>query len=71
MIDRHDDCATNAMTRMTADDAVGRNSRLTLLRRCLLMVVVGRRMMKHLASAAEQLQAVVRGTTKGRPGVNE
>lgn len=29
-----------------ADDAVGRSNKLTLLRRCLLMVVVGQRMIK-------------------------
>ena len=46
LIGHHGDCATNAMRKMIADDAVGRSNKLTLLRRCLLMVVVGRRMIK-------------------------
>ena len=37
----HGDCGTNATTKMMADDAVDRSSKLTWLRRCLLMVVGG------------------------------
>ena len=55
-----------------ADDAVGRSNRLTLLRRCLLMVVVGRRMIKApcLASAARQCNRKWRHN-KGDSVVNE
>ena len=70
MIGHHGDCATNAMRKMMADDAVGRSNRLTLLRRCLLMVVVGRRIKSTWASAAGQCNRKWRHN-KGDSVVNE
>lgn len=53
---------------MMADDAVDRSSKLTWLRRCLLMVVVGCRMVKVLGQCGWAVQAEVAAEQKGLGG---